>query len=895
MNLFFKRAMIKYLFFLFAMLSLGTAFAQFPAAPGGQPKAIPGTDMDTSPKGNSKVSGFVVDSALTKAVEFASVALYSKATNKPVDGTVADDKGKFTLNRVAEGNYKLLITFIGYTAKTVDNVVVKKGEDLDLGVIKLSASTRTLQEVTVTGQRELIEEKVDRMVYNAEKDITAKGGDAGDILRKVPMLSVDLDGNVQLRGSSNVRVLINGKPSTIVAQSVADALKLIPSEMIKSVEVITSPSAKYDAEGSGGIINIITKKNTLQGLTLNIDSGVGNRGANLGLNGNYRRGKLGFSLNGFGRASYNVKNKNVNDQTSIVEGVQTLTNQTSTGMNQNLFGRYSLGMDYDISKTASLNGNISFGTRNGNNTQDLVTGRYRGGVMTGSDARHIDTKDFSNTVDANIDYTKTFKPQQELSISGQFSRNNRTNNYLAELMDGEGTIGSRQKNDNESYNQETTIQVDYQTPIGKTQLVEFGGKSIFRQVQSDYKYFVAPGENGAFITDTTRTNNQLNYDQNVMAGYATYQLSTKNKWYFKAGARYERTFINADFKVGFSSLDIPDYNNLVPSINISKSIGAGTLKWGYNLRLQRPGIQSLNPNVNIANPVNVSLGNPYLRPELTDNVEMSYSTSINKTYLNFTGFYRHTGNSIEQVRSNVRDIKQVFEGTAYGTVLNSVLEGVAADAIVTTSSNIGKQEVVGVNVFGNVSITPKISVGGGTDIMYSMLSNGSNTTLRASNSGFNVSGRFNLSISLKNSWAVQGFGFIRGRQIQLQGTQGGMAFYNLGVRKEFKDKKASLGLGLENFLNFNGFKVRNSFDSPAFSQRSVNTLYNTGVRVTFSYRIGKMSFDQPQRRRGKGVNNDDIKSGGEGDGGGQPQNQQPQNGTPGGNRPGGGRPGGQRN
>jgi ferric enterobactin receptor len=245
-----------------------------------------------APKGNSKVSGLVVNQEGTAAVEYANVALYLKETKKPVDGAMADDKGAFTLKRVAPGNYYLQVTFIGYETKIVENIIIEKSKDVNLGTIKVSTKTNDLNELTVTGQGSLIEEKVDRLVYNAEKDLTTKGGDASDVLKNVPMLNVDLDGNVTLRGNGNLRVLINNKPSTIVASSVADALKMIPADLIKTVEVITSPSAKYDAEGSGGIINIITRKSSLQGLNLNLDTGVGIRASNLGLNGNFRKGKL---------------------------------------------------------------------------------------------------------------------------------------------------------------------------------------------------------------------------------------------------------------------------------------------------------------------------------------------------------------------------------------------------------------------------------------------------------------------------------------------------------------------------------------------------------------------------------------------------------------------------
>jgi hypothetical protein len=261
---------------------------------------------------------------VTTAVEFANIALINIETKKPVDGTMADEKGFFSMKRVAAGTYNIQVSFIGFDTKIIEKVVVEKGKDVELGVIKLKQSTKQLDELVVSGQAAMIEEKVDRLVYNAEKDLSAKGGDASDILKNVPMLSVDLEGNVSLRGSENIRVLINNKPSTIVASSIADALKMIPADIIKSVEVITSPSAKYDAEGSAGIINIITKKSSLQGLNLNVDSGIGLRGSNLGLNGNFRKGKLGITLGGYGRAFYN-KSSGETSQLLKRTGVSTIS------------------------------------------------------------------------------------------------------------------------------------------------------------------------------------------------------------------------------------------------------------------------------------------------------------------------------------------------------------------------------------------------------------------------------------------------------------------------------------------------------------------------------------------------------------------------------------------
>ncbi|HEX9957949.1 MAG TPA: TonB-dependent receptor [Fibrella sp.] len=821
---------------------------------------------EDAPRGNGKVTGVIIDSLTNKPVEFASVALVNIETNRPVDGAVCDAQGRFTMTRVVSGTFRLLVSFVGYRNQVVPRVNIEgRGAEVNLGSIALAPEVRNLKEVVVTGQAAMIEEKVDRLVYNADKDLTSKGGDATDVMRKVPLLSVDLDGNVSLRGSSNVRVLINNKPSTIVASSVADALKQIPADQIQTVEVITSPSAKYDAEGSAGIINIITKKNTLRGATLNLDTGVGNRGANLGLRGNLRTGKMGFTLSGFGRAMYNIKGSFENRQTTGT----TLTTQTADTRSQNAFGQYQLGWDYDINKTTSITASVRYGVRNQLNMQDKLTTTTYLPTTTTVGVRDVDIKDLSGTVDVNVDFTKTYKPQQELSVLTLFSQNNRTNNFTASIFDSPSALSilSRERNDNTSRNQESTFQVDYQTPIQKNQLLELGGKGIIRQVNSDFAYLVASGDNGGFSNNPRRQPNGLDYDQNVTAGYLSYTYSSQSKVTIKAGARYEYTFINARFRTATGDAltsqvaNIPDYGNLVPSINISKSLQGGkTLKLAYNRRLQRPGIQFLNPNVNAANPQNIVVGNPLLSPELTDNFEFSTSTTIKSVYINTSLFARLTNNSIESVRDTILQ--------PFGDPTNPVLQRV----LQTTYQNIGQQNSYGVNIFGNATLFSKLQLGGGGDVFYATLANNSNNpALQARNSGFVVSGRIFASLQLKNNWGVQANMFARGRQLQLQGYQGGFMFYSFGVRKDFNEKRGSFGVAGENIFN-HPFTVRSESNSAVFSQTSIQNLFNAGIRVNFSYRFGKLTFDEGGRRK-KSVNNDDIKDGGGGDnanGGQQP-------------------------
>jgi outer membrane receptor protein involved in Fe transport len=793
-------------------------------------------------KGQGKITGAVIDAENNQPVEFANIALVDPKTGKPVDGGVADDKGKFTINKVAEGTYTVTVSFIGYETTSLENITIsdKRGE-VNLGTIKLASSTKVLSEVVVEGQRQLIEERVDRTVYNAENDVTTAGGDATDVLKRVPMLSVDMDGNVSMRGNSNITVLINNKPSTITAGSVADALKQIPADQIKSVEVITSPSAKYDAEGSAGIINIITKKNTLQGATLNVNTGTGLRGTNLGLNGNYRTGKMGFSLGGFGRAGYNIKGAFENSQTTN-GGV--LNTQEADTRSRFLFGRYTLGWDYDINKNNFVTASVRYGLRNNNSFQDNLIRKTNGTLV---DSRDVRTVDHSGNVDISLDFTHLYeKPQRELSFSAQYSRNDRNNDIFNTMYDVNANIDSLSKNLNVSFNQEITAQFDYQTPVSSNQLVEFGGKQIMRRVSSDFIQLGASGPGEAYQpVENTFASNVLNYDQNVSAGYLSYTLTTKKSYSLKAGARYEYTTITANYRdksVELPDPEIPSYGVLVPSINLSKKLKKGnTLKFAFNRRIKRPSIQFLNPNIQRLNQLSETQGNPNLDPEYTNNYEVSYSVFIKNTTLNFSTFVRNTTGAIQSVREVVDD-----------------------NIIRTTYKNIGQEDAYGVNVFSNVSIGSKFSLNGGFDLYYAVLNNNiSDPLLNASNEGWVISGRLFGNYNLGKGWGMQAFSFYRGNRVNLQGSQGGFGMYSLGLRKEFTNKKGSIGFAAENFLA-PALKIRSKTETPTISQRSLTEMRNMNFMITFNYRLGKMSFDQRPRRR-KSVNNDDLKENGGGD------------------------------
>ena len=801
------------------------------------------------PRGSSKISGKLIDSTTNKAVEFASVAVYDK-NNKVVDGAMTDMNGSFTVKNLAKGTYKVVGSFIGYKNTVVSKVEIKVNkEEVNVGSMMMSTDTKVLGEVTVTGQGSLIEDKVDRLVYNADKDITSKGGTAEDVLRKVPMLTVDMDGNVQMRGSGNVKVLINNKPSSILASNVADAIKQIPADMIKQVEVITSPSAKYDAEGTAGIINIITKKNNLQGLTGFVNAGAGVRGANAFGNVNLRKKKIGTALNFGGNSSYNTPGDGSTERTSSVRGVDTKFKQSDQNDVRRLFANTQLTIDYDINakNSMSLSGRYGVGDFNTSGSQSTLLTGVSGNILRQFEQ---DTKNIrgNRSIDVDFNYTKTFKEKgHELALLAQHGRNIRVTDFV-NIPNNAPLNKSR----NDGINGETTFQLDYTYPFKKN-IFEAGAKYIVREVSSEFDFFQQT-KSGIDSLVSNRTNN-FNYDQDVSSVYSTFTISLPKKWGLKAGVRYENTQITAKFQTSDSKITIPSYENFIPSLSVSKDFPKNhKVRASYTQRIQRPSLEFLNPFVNYSDPLNISYGNPLLKPELSHSFELNYSTYFKANSINVSVFRRFTDNNITSIRS-----------------VNE--QGITT----STFDNIGKTNFYGGSIFINLQPTKSLRIGGGTNITNNLL-NGSivipvlqadktykNTVVAISNEGLNASVNFNASYNFTKGWGAQAFGFMGSRQVQLQGYQGSYRYYNLGLKKDFKNKKGSFTIGLDNPFT-KSLKISSESSDPTYKSVSVRNIYNRGARFSINYMFGKMDFNGGNMFRSKKkVSNDDSKAG-EGDG-----------------------------
>ncbi|HMI03478.1 MAG TPA: TonB-dependent receptor, partial [Pedobacter sp.] len=703
--------------------------------------------------------------------------------------------------------------FMGYKTKTISVKTSPEKPDLNAGTIYISPTESSLKEVAIVGQKALIENKVDKLVYNAEADITNAGGDATDVMRKVPMLSVDMNGNLQLRGSS-VRVLINGKPSGTMANSVADALKMIPAEQIKSVEVITSPSAKYDAEGSGGIVNIITKKSAAEGTSGSVNASGGTRSNNGAFNLNVKTGRLAVTT------SLGVNHAYPQNSNVVVFNSSTLNGVTNT-VNQNGFSKWSrvgyngsAGLDYDLNGYNNFTTNVKLNSfsNGGPGSSDIFVNQ--------DFSRNIRDMDMSfKNLDWTMDYRKTSKREgEEFSVSAQLStgRNGSdfSNRFVAAGIPDVEVIGS-----NTGKNNEYTLQSDYVYPFSKSTTLETGAKGIFRKINSDY-------DNSA---------QDFDYDQNVASAYGVLGFKLTKKITAKAGLRAEYTKIN-----GLAGNSVPfdnDYFNVFPSLILSQTLkGMSTVKVSYNRRVQRPSLFYLNPFRNESDVFNPMEGNPNLSPELTDNLELGYSTFIKGSVINASVFYRNTQDVIE-----------------------SKIAPIEGNRNLTTYDNIGTSKSYGFNVFGSYNPKPK----------WTLMANFGLNTYEVNNSNSNVNtGTFlNYNAFMRSAYAFPGgwnmelWGVINSPRRTFQGKTDMMYFYGGAVKKEILNKKATIGINVLNPLS-RDLNIKTVNNTAISTQRTDIHYPLRSFGLNFSYNFGKLKFTQK-----KSIKNDDLKKE-EGQGGG---------------------------
>ena len=801
------------------------------------------------PKIKGKITGSIVDSLTGQSVGFATVSLRRAGKEKIINGTLSEDDGDFSFTEISPGKYDVEVSFLGYTTKTIGSIeTTKKKPDYGIGTIQLGSTDYLLDEVQITEKRALFENKIDRIVFNAEDDSSVAGGDATDVLRKVPNLSVDPEGNVSIRGSQNVRILINGKPSGMFSSNVADALKLFPADQIKRVEVITSPGAKYDGEGSAGIINIVTQKGSVEGVAGSFNGAVGNRQSNVSGNLNVGKGRFGSTISGSVFYSHPVDGTFELNRVTTVGGVETTLNQSGLQNTSRLGFNSTASAFYDFNAYNAINS--SFTIRGfGFDTDGNFEGSQRdatGATLFTFNNANVGDNLFSG-FDWNTDYTKKFEEDEgrELVIAYQLSKGDQDTENDITSTGSFAEFDRIQNIFNDGDNWENTLQVDYTHPLPKSLKLETGAKTVLRDITSDSKF--SDIINGEAILDANQSN-IFRYDQNVFAGYG--QLSYAiGKFNFITGVRYERTEIAGAFDDN-SAFDFTNsYDNWLPNFTISRPLkNFRNLKVSYSRRIQRPSLRNVNPFFNNSNITNVQVGNPLLDPEITDQIELSYNTRVAGFNIFGSAYYRRSDDIIE----DILEISNITTAT-----------GDMVELSVNTFDNVGTNNSFGINLFVNKSIN-KLNIRFGGDFFTydgSGVINGEELTNQDVQYQFFGSGEYSFSGTVKADF----FSFLRSEQPTLQGNTPAFSIVGVGLRKDLGPW--SIGVRVINPIREN-LTFNTTQETPTFSQVSGFTLPFRSFGVNVRYKFGKVDFRQRQSK----IKNTDQESGegqgGQGGGGG---------------------------
>jgi ferric enterobactin receptor len=777
------------------------------------------------------ISGIIANKNDGKLVGFATVSLIDTNANIPKFNLFSSEDGKFVFNKIPAGNYFLMIKSVGI--RDYKSSLLTITSSLKLDTIFVELSSKDLKVVDVVATRPIIEIETDKIIYNVENDPTLLGQSAIDALKKLPFVTVDAEDNIQLKGSSNFRVLLNGKSTGLVAKNPSEALKSFPANIIKKIEVITEPSAKYDADGTSGIINIITHKKVI-GYNGNIYGSYSTRGMNnFGGSLNMKKGKMGFSSY-FGGNMYNYVNQTTNDlnRENKIPGYKSIMNQHSTSNSNGLWqwGNLELAFDFDTLHNLSIYASPNGGFSKGNNHQ-ITEIRDSIGKITESFITDVITENINPSFDVGMDFTKIFKDNADHEMSVSAMRQTNIDNSNFNSIQNYLVVSDRDiNNKNISKNIEHTFKLDYEKPLKNKKSFETGTKLILRHLVSDYQMLERRDTSEDYLENLSNTNT-LKYDQNVGSLYATYSFFLKD-YKMKLGGRAEQTWINAAFNA--DSMPIKNnYLNLIPTASISRKIKKiHTIRLNYSKRIQRPWMFYLNPYVNNQNPRSISYGNPNLLPEKTHSVSLSWNH-----------YYKQKSFDVSLSNSFTNDVITSF----------SWLD--SSDISYTSYFNMAKSNTIGLNLSFNGTLFSKLVIWANYSTSFVKIINQKDAS--RSRSGFSNRGHGNLTYNFKYGLSASLGGYVWQGAPTLQSRRPLGYNYNLSVRKALLKKKLNVGLVANNI-----FAEKQSLttitDDPSFYSEAIYT--NNQFRyfsVSLSYNFGKLKESVSRK---KGVNNDDKKN-----------------------------------
>ncbi len=807
---------------LFIFLCLFTYAGAQPSAPGA---------VNSPENVKYRVTGMTVDEATGQPLEYATVSIMNPADSSILTGTITGPDGKFNLETKA-GTYLVAVQFISYDSKYFTVTLTRKDPVKDLGTITMAPDTETLDEVVIEGQRSQMTMELDKRIFTVGQDLSNISGNASDILDNIPSVAVDIEGNVSLRGSQNVRILINGKPSGMVGIDGTNGLRNLQSNMIERVEVITNPSARYEAQGNAGIINIILKKDEKRGLNGTFNANVGvphNHGA--GFNLNFRRSWLNLFAS-YGLSYRSNPGGGFSNQTFLREDTTFYRDIVNDRVRSELSNTFRFGSDIYLNdlNVITMSGLYQIGS--GVNTTDILYKDFdENQQLVSQSLRYDEEEENEEDIEFNMNYTRTFQDNEDhkLSTIVQYRESNETEDSEQEQgplpLNSEGfepDINQRSLND--EFERNLLLQADYVQPFGAEGKFEAGYRGSIRNI--DTEYIVEELNDEGIWESLEGFSNDFSYDENIQAAYAIYG----NKWgrfSLQAGFRAELTDINTLLRQTGERFD-KDYINYFPSAHVTYELAnENNLQMSYSRRIDRPGFWELNPFSSFTDPLNIRTGNPDLDPEFTDAYEFGYLKNWPTGTLYSSVYYRYSTGVMERVR---------------------YIEVDKGDSITyTIPQNLASRNAVGIELTFSKDVGDWWRLNGSANFYHESTEGefrGEDLSYEALTMSTRVTSQMTLWDVLETQLSVN----YRAPQNDTQGRRKAMYSIDLGLSKDIFDGKGTLILNVRDLLNSR--RWRSETITEGLRQYGEFQWRSRVATLTFNYRLNQKK--RPDRGGGRG-------------------------------------------
>lgn len=769
------------------------------------------------------VSGTVIDVEDKAPLEYATISFFSTKENKIITGGITDDKGVFKIE-VPAGVYTVSVEYLSYKTKTYENKSLT--EDINLGTVSLTLNLEALDAVEVIAERTTVEIKLDKKIYNVGRDLTVRGGTVSDVLDNVPSVSVDVEGNVALRGNENVTILINGKPSGLVGLNSTDALRQLPAESIERVEVITSPSARYDAEGTAGILNIILRRSKLQGLNGAVTLNAGDpTQAGASGNINYRTGDFNFfNTSGYryrespGNATTETEYFNGDDPSTFFKESRTF-DRKSKGINTNM------GVEWYINETTSVVASFIYRDSDQNNDNTNIIEEFDSNRNLINQSIRLDPEEETDaTRQYAVNYDKQFgdDSQHRLTVDFQYEDNaEEEKSIIAQDGDAAERVRTIERQD------EVLLQLDYTKPIGEKSNFEFGYRGNFEETDTDYT--LEFNDDGTFVLDENVSNNLI-FRQYVNALYSQFGSKIKDKFSFLLGLRMEESRITIN-QVTSGDFERKNYVGLFPTVNLGYEISEKqSITLGYNRRIRRPRSRFINPFPSRSSATNIFQGNPDIDPSYSNTFDLGYLNRFGKLTLNSSIYFQRA--------------TDVFTFVTLDTGETTIVGGTEVPIIQRTPINLATNDRYGFEFTLTYRPTKKWNINGNFNLFQSITEGVfEGTDFGAENLSWFA--RLNSKYTLPGNIDWQTRMNYRGPTEDAQNRSKGIFSADLAFSKDLFKDSASLAINISDVLNSR--KRQSISTTDTFINESEFQWRQRSFNLTFTYR-----FNQQKKRQREG-------------------------------------------